>query len=288
MRQSLHPHLAHFLAGFVCTVLAVPGVSQSNARGSEANPLSFEVVSIRLSNGARPQGINITSDGYEAIGFPIETSLLIAYTPAPFFKHIGEVKSMPSWTSIEKYDIQAKIAPTDVARWRDLNQNVMRTSPALQHMLQVLLAERCRLRIHYGETMTTGYALSADPKPLQLHEDVTLPVGDQGLELLDGARAVISTKGGDQIYTFYNISMPVFATFLSLTSKQTVEDRTGLHGRYKFSLRHITVTSSADDIGSQVDIAMPWDLRPLRLKTTKEKVNTKIWVVDNIEKPSPN
>jgi uncharacterized protein (TIGR03435 family) len=266
----------------------MPAISQSKTTISETKPINFDVVSIRLSNGARRQGVNVTSDSYEAFGLPLETTLLIAYARPPFITHRDEVKGFPSWVSNDRYDIQAKVAPMDVERWRGLNENLMRASPTLQQMLQALLAERCKLRIHNGETMTIGYALSIEPKPLRLREDSSLPAGQQGLELLDGARAVISMEKGEEIYTFYNTSMPVFANFLSLTSKQAVEDRTGLRGRYKFSLRHITSTASAEDIGSDVDIAMPWDLRSLGLKTNKEKVPTKVWVVDSIERPSPN
>ena len=288
MRKSFHPLVPRLLVGIVCSFLSAPGFSQSNVKPDDTNALRFDVVSIRPSSGARTPSLAITPDGYNAIGMPLETTLLIAYTPAPFFKHLDEVKGIPSWASGDKYDIQAKVAPTDVAQWRALNENIMRTSTTLQHMLQLVLTERCKLRIHSGETTTAGYALSIQHKSLQLAEDSTLPVGNQGFDLLDGAKGIISMQNGEQIYTFYNISMPVFATYLSMTSKQTVEDRTGLRGRYKFALHHISYPSSAEDSAPEADMAMPWDLRSLGMKLSKEQVMTKRWIVDNMEKPSPN
>jgi uncharacterized protein (TIGR03435 family) len=284
----LYPLLFNFLGGVLCCSTGASGFSQSRGKPEDAKSLKFDVVSIRPSGDSRQRGLKVLPDGYEAIDMPLETSLVVAYTPGPFFKHLDDVKGIPSWAQNDKYDFQAKVEPADAAQWRSLNENLMRTSTTLQNMLRAVLAERCKLRIHSAETTTTGYALHVQGKSSQLVEDSKLPVGDQGFELLDGARAVVSMQHGEQIYTFYNTSMPDLATFLTMTSKQTVEDRTGLRGRYKFVLRRITDLSSDEDTGPQVDMPMPWDLRALGMKTDKEKVKTTVWVVDNMEKPSPN
>jgi uncharacterized protein (TIGR03435 family) len=288
MGKSLYPLVSSVLGGILCFSMGVSGFSQSNGNVEDAKSSRFDVVSIRPSGDSRQRRINVLPDGYEAIDMPLETSIIVAYTPGPFFKHLDDVKGIPSWAQNDHYDFQAKVAPSDVAQWRSLNQNMMRTSPMLQSMLRVALAERCKLRIHSAETTTTGYVLHVQDKSLPLVEDSKLPVGDQGFELLDGARAVISMQDGEQIYTFYNTSMPVLATFLTMTSKQTVEDRTSLSGRYKFALRHITYLSSDEDTAPQVDMPMPWDLRVLGMKIDKEKVKSTVWVVDSMEKPSPN
>jgi uncharacterized protein (TIGR03435 family) len=268
--------------------MGISGFSQSNSKPEDATALKFDVVSIRPSGDSRQRGLHILPDGYEAIEMPLETTLLMAYTPAPFFQHLYDVKGIPSWASGDKYDFQAKVAPTDEAQWRSLNQNMMQTSTTLQSMLRVVLAERCKLRIHSEDTTTVSYALHLRDKSLRLVEDSKLPVGEQGMQLPDGARAVFSMKDGEQTYTIYNASTAILATVITFFSQQPVEDKTDLHGRYKFVLRRIPDPSPNEDNAPQVDMSVPWDLRALGMKLEKEKVKSTVWIVDSMEKPSPN
>lgn len=273
----------------VCFAVGASAVSQTNNGPEDAKLLKFDVVSIRLSSAdPKEEHISILPDGYEAIGFPIETTLLIAYASAPFFKHLEELKGVPSWVGSERYDIRAKLAPADVVPWRSLNQNIMRTAPVLQHLLQQVLAERCNLRIHGVETKVDGLALHVGAKSPALVEDSTVPVGGQGSPLLDGARFVYTKQNGEQIYTFYNTSMSVLANWLTVGSKYQVEDRTGLRGRYKFVLRRVAEQPGEGDAMTQVDAPVPWDLSAVGLRVDREKMTSTTWIVDGIERPSAN
>ncbi|WP_231966709.1 TIGR03435 family protein [Terriglobus roseus] len=264
-------------------------MSQVNNAVDDAKSLKFDVVSIRLSSASpKEQHLYITPDGYEAIGFPIETTLLVAYADAPFFKHLEELKGVPSWGGSERYDIRAKLAAADVAAWHNLNQNIFRTAPVLQHMLQQVLAERCNLRIHGVETKVDGLALHIGAKSPALVEDSTVPAGGAGSQLLDGARFVYTKQNDDQTWTFYNTSMSVLANWLTVSSKYQVEDRTGLQGRYRFVLRRLAEQPAEGDSTTQVDAPMPWDLHAVGLKVDREKMPSKIWIIDSIERPSSN
>ncbi|MEG9432131.1 TIGR03435 family protein [Terriglobus sp. ADX1] len=243
--------------------------------------LKFDVVSIRPSGSARGPGGKFSPDGYEMLGVPLETSLLIAYFPAPFFNHLYDSKGTPSWVGSENYDLRAKVAPADVAAWSSLHQNFAQTSPVLQRMLRQVLEERCKLRIHSVPTKTDGYALRIGAKSSALVEDSSLPEGGAAQPLSDGAVFVFAAQNGERTYTFYNTSMSVLATYLTFTSQHPVEDRTGLQGRYKFVLRRLP----ADEDSAP---PVPYDLRALGLKVDKEEVPSMNWIVDSIERPSPN
>jgi uncharacterized protein (TIGR03435 family) len=288
MRKSSNSILVGLIAGLLCSTMGTAGLCQTKPSVEDSSSPKFEVVSIRPSGGSRNVGLKILPDGFESIGMPLESTLFLAYAPAPYFKHLDEVKGAPSWVAGERYDIQAKLASTDVEQWRNLNQSIMRTPKLLQKMLRLVLAERCNLRIHSTEAMTDGYALRVRTNSPALAEDSSLPVGDQGQELLDGARFVYSKQNGEQIYSFYNTSMDVFATFISLSSQHAIEDRTNLRGRYKFVAHRITPLPPDQSGASEVDMPVPWDLRALGMKIDSEKVKSTIWVVDHIERPSPN
>jgi uncharacterized protein (TIGR03435 family) len=265
----------------VCFAMGTSAWSQGNNGPEDATLLKFDVVSIRPSGDSKGRGFKIPPDGYEALGFPLETTLLIAYLPAPFFNHLDGLKGAPSWVGSENYDIRAKLAPADVAQWRSLNQNFAQTSPVLQRMLRQVLEERCKLRIHSVPTKTDGYVLRTGGKSAALVEDSSLPESVVGQPLSDGAVFVFATQNGERTYTFYNTSMSVLATYLTFTSQHPVEDRTGLQGRYKFVLRRLP----ADEDSAP---PIPYDLRALGLKVDKEDVPSMIWVIDSIERPSPN
>lgn len=277
--------LVRCVCGMLCLTVGMSAWAQADRGTEDATSLKFDVVSIRPhAPGSPGRGLKIPPDGYEAIGSPIETTLLIAYLPAPFFNHLDDVKGAPSWVSSETYDIQAKLAPADVAQWRSLNQNFGRTSPVLQRMLRQVLEERCKLRIHGVPKKTDGYALRVGTKSAALVEDSSVPAGGEGQLLSEGARVVFTKQDGEGVYTFYNTSMPVFAEFLTFMSKHPVQDRTGLQGRYKFVLRRLPDSLKDEDSAP----AVPWDLHALGMKVDKEDVPSMIWVVDSIERPSPN
>ncbi len=213
---------------------------------------------------------------------------MAAYVSAPYWKHLAEVKGAPAWVASDKYDIRAKVAPPDVTHWQSLNQNFGQPAPVLQEMLRAVLAERCNLRIHGTETMIDGYVLRLGAKSPAVVESSELPVGDQGFDLIEGAKAVQLTKDGEQIYTFYNTSMPVFAGFLSLSSQYAVRDGTGLSGTYRFVLPRIASSPPDQGTATQMDVPVPWNLRAIGLKVDREKVKSTLWIVDSMEKPSSN
>jgi uncharacterized protein (TIGR03435 family) len=269
--------------------MGISGFSQTKPGSEDAKIPKFDVVSIRPSNGARPAGgSKILPDGYQAIGMTLLNTIALAYAPAPYFNYFDHFKGYPSWAFSDDYDFQAKLAPEDVAQWRKLNQSIMQTPNLLQKMLRQVLADRCNLRIHTADTKIDGYALRIRAKSPALVEDSTLPASGTVMELTDGAKAVYSVQDGVRTYTFYNTSMPVLATFLTVFTQHPVEDRTGLQGRYKFVLHRLTPPPSDQGMEPQSEMPVPWDLGALGMKVDSQKVQSTIWFVDNIERPSSN
>ena len=231
-------------------------------------------------------------DGYQAKGMTLETTILIAYLPAPYFKHQDELKGYPSWVENEAYDIDAKVSPSDLAEWQRLNQNMMQTSEVLQQMLRAVLAERCKLAIHSVSAQVDGYVLTADKSKLKLEVQADGTPSTPGMKLPDGGSALSSLQDGKHVWTFSNTSMTALVGFLSFSAQGPMEDRTGLQGKYHFSLTpwisEAPSTEYTDALASDQGPPVPWDLERVGLKVSRVKVATKTWIVDSIQRPSSN
>ena len=76
---------------------------------------------------------------------------------------------------------------------------------------------------------------------------------------------------------FYQTSLAVFVLFLS--GAASIEDRTGITGKYRFDLTRV---------GTEGFPPSDWDLAPLGLKLIPAKIPSEKIVIDHIERPSPN
>ena len=277
----MHKRIYAFVMAFASSV------SFSTSQAQDAAPVRFDVVSIRPHAGPRGT-IGAVESGYEAIGAPLITTVLIAYAPAPFFKHFDDIQGLPSWAKSDLYDIRAKVAPEDLDRWHAVSTNNLRTAALLQQMLQPVLAERCNLRIHGEPSEADGLALTVGAKSPALMEDTSLPEADQGIALPENARLVYTQQNGERTYAFYNMSMPLLANYLTPFATSTVEDRTGLRGRYRFTLHRIVATTPEGEPSTDVGMPVPFNLSSIGLKANKVKVDGTRWIVESISKPTEN
>ena len=153
-------------------------------------------------------------------------------------------------------------------------------------MLQSLLADRFKLVLHTEPSEAAGFALVVKG----LRGGLKVAASD---EFLPKAAMRLSTGGvavGNKAspgWTFYAAPMASLVDFLSLGFHTIVEDHTGLMGVYDFELRR---RDDADpyDHGDITDPASRWDFEVLGLKTVPTKVHSFHFIIDHIEKPSPN
>ncbi len=287
MRTSRSSRILALFRATIALSLSAFAYAQSSPKAAPDKPLRFDVVSIRPSGESSKFAVGFLPDGYEAVAVPLEIALKTAYVPAPFYKHLEEVKGFPSWATTEKYDLLAKVAPEDAERWRSLKVNNWQTSVELQSMLRAVFTERCNLQIHGQEGTINAYALVRRPNVPPLIESTELPSAGTIMELPDGAKAVFEKREGERVYTFYNTPMSALATFIGIPSKRPVEDRTGLHGRYKLVLHAIDATSP-DGEATQVDRPVPYDLRAIGMTVESIKLNSTVWTIDRMDRPTPN
>ncbi|WP_348264163.1 TIGR03435 family protein [Telmatobacter sp. DSM 110680] len=246
--------------------------------------LAFDVVSIRASNaGPDESRLQVVPGGdrYEAIGLPLGWTILMAYVSmVPISK--DRIVGAPAWVWDDNYDVVGKVGEADMADWRKISQRGLRLqNPMAQTMLQNALADRCKLAVHRVATLIDGYALvvaNHGPNRKNLVEskpDDAIPERAEKVDL--DARIVRIHSPDDPVVHFYQTSMAAFVLFLS--GAASVEDRTGLPGKYKFDFRLI---------GFEGIPVSDWDLAPLGLKLIPAKIPSENIVIDHIERPSPN
>jgi uncharacterized protein (TIGR03435 family) len=132
-------------------------------------------------------------------------------------------------------------------------------------MLQTLLADRFKLQIHRDHQDVQGYALVVAKNGPKLKPDTS---GDEHGSLL---------PSGPFEWEGKNVALSGLASSLSGFVGAPVVDRTGLAGRYNFTLRYAPRTALNPALQEQLG---------LRLEPMKTKID--VIVIDHAEKPSGN
>jgi uncharacterized protein (TIGR03435 family) len=180
----------------------------------------------------------------------------------------------PGWLDSDRFDIDAKAEDPSKA-----------TAVQLEQMLQQLLADRFKLKLHREEKEVSGSLLVVDKNGSKLKEagepaNVTPGIGSQG------------GRPGDM--NFRAASMGLLAQFLSGIMGRPVQDKTGLTGRYTFDLKWALAENDSvppefvrppDPAGPSLVTALQ---EQLGLRLQSGTVPILVVVVDSAERPQPN
>lgn len=165
--------------------------------------------------------------------------------------------SAPDWLNFERYDIAAKFpagTPLDQVR----------------AMLQNLLADRFKLRLHRESKEVAMYALVTAKNGPKLAESAAGTQGSIGM-----SQGHLSGKGVPVAALADRLSGPVFQL------GRPVVDRTGISGLYDF-----TLDWGSDDSTPSLFTALQ---EQLGLRLEAQKGSVEVLVVDSMErKPTPN
>lgn len=252
---------------------------------------TFEVVSVRQSVSAGPQGraaqqYGPTADGYRMTNMPLMVLLMTAYVPqgdgtALFTNNIA---GMPDWARSEGYDIYAKVGEADLDDWR----NPAMQKAMLRSMLQALLADRFKLAAHPETKVVPVYALVPAKSGPRFKESIPDEPHPGTMAIPGGGGYMAPGDGGGKV-RFIDTTMNAFASILSNLAGRPVQDRTGLMGRYDLSFQKPTIGAplagqEASDPGPTIFSAM----EELGLKLEPAKGETETLVIDHVERPSEN
>ena len=255
--------------------------------------IRFDVVSIKLNKTGNYGSSDVfpdNGDGMILTNWTLEQILKFDYA---IHRNPGMV-GLPDWASKDGYDIQAKVAESDVAAWRKLSGGSKRL------VLRAMLAESFKFKVHPEDRMLPIYALVVakngpknmiEVKPADFDSDIQR--GTDGT-ILGGWKFPKTWKRDDPMVA-HQMSMGYFLFWLNqLNLGRPVYNQTGLTGNYNFTLQFAPGQSSAlQDASAEPDPAGGPSIftalqEQLGLKLEPTKGPVPVMVVDHIERPSEN
>jgi uncharacterized protein (TIGR03435 family) len=190
------------------------------------------------------------------------------------------------------FNIQAKSGSAADERLAKLSKHQQELEQ--QHMLQAMLADRFKLKTHWETREGPAYDLVLSKNGSKMQEAKDESPSPDEIKARGGKYMPPLYQQGDSRVGFdlvaHGCSMSDLTSTLAMQFGHPVSDKTGLTGKYDFTLRyHGTLLSDrkADDLDpvQTLDTAIQ-DQLGLKLKPTKAP--EKILVIDHIEKPSEN
>lgn len=264
----------------------------AQAQDAPADLPKFDVASIKPNkSGEMRIAMRFVPDGLNMEG--ITPQLMLAHA---FNVEDDRIVGAPSWVKNERFDIQAKVAPGDAPKLDTLKPEQR------MEMLQPLLEDRFGLKFHHETRDMPVYLLevSKGGSKLKLTDVATADGrGDLNMPRMMLSIGSVDAKGAQ---------MDMLAHALSGQVGRTIIDKTGLTGRYDFSL-HFTPENMPPRMGpgpgAHPDRGQPGSDAPpppdtsgpdvftaiqeqLGLKLVSEKGPVDVIVIDHIDKPSEN
>jgi bla regulator protein BlaR1 len=280
----------------------------------------YEVTSLKPSrprNGMVEVGFFFTPEGISATGVTLQSLIQEAYGVGD-----QQISGAPDWIKSEHYDIEAKVdrsAADELGKLREDQRSV-----ATQRMLQTLLADRFKLTLQRGAKELPVYALVIGENGSKLQEAKAGDTPSKGVKFLDGrplepgmmsmqygtngpdghpleSGMMMMQFGGGQI-AGHGVPLGVLAKQLSQQLGVAVVDKTGLTGKYDFTLQWAPDKSQAPLRGAEEspagsDGTLSVESSPslftaiqeqLGLKLEPQKAPMQVLVIDHVEAPAGN
>ena len=270
---------------------------QTKATTSDAPSESFAVASIKpfkLDAGHIRFGGGWSPDGFNSFAITLQALVQAAYGV-----QASQVLGGPSWISSQRYDVQAKMSSSAADDLQKLSPD--RREVVQEHMLQALLVDRFHLVVRHAVKELPVYALVIAKNGSKLKEATPGNTYSNGFSAPDGSPAGASEMafGGGNL-SGQGVPVSLLVSELSQQPElagRTVIDRTGLAGKYDFTLQWtpqrsrpggglgIDDGSAPDSSGTSLFTALREQLG-VALESTKGPVDT--IVIDNAERASEN
>lgn len=285
------------------------GASQLHAQVLHATgPLpSFEVATIKPSTDGKPVPSITTPTESRTMNVTARNLIEQAYQ-IPWTSGLNErVLGGPAWIDNDHFDVEARIDESMAAPFSALSNEQRKEQTSL--MMQALLADRFKLKVHFETRQLPIYALAvAKGGPKLAAAEELPPVAESDDRQRAGAVPSLSAgslrkgvlvlyQGQEAEMTAREATIDQLVHWLAGYSEiggRTVVNQTGLTGMYDFTLRwtreRLTMPAqqsapSPEPEAPALFTSLPEQLG-LRLISTKGPVE--VLVIDHIERPSEN
>ena len=241
---------------------------------------AYEIVSIKQTRGdPNFVGIQDLPDGFSMNNLTLGP--LISYAYGVVLDK--DITGWPGWSSSIRFDVQAKM---DVETANGLHKLPAQQQEAQRRlMMQSLLAERFKLKVHRETAVRTTYELVLARGKPKLKEDNPSSNSD-GTRVPEGTRPRTDWEIADGKITGHAMPISILTAHLEGPLETGVVDKTGLTSRYDVVLKwDATGNQNPNSTEPSIFTALEEQLG-FRLKPIKTAVET--IVIDHLEMPSAN
>jgi len=249
---------------------------------------SFEVATIKPSQQGPHKFFDIVMTPVGMDASSASLTMLVAYAYG-LRSAVDQVSGVPDWAKTDLFDVQAKMSAADIAEVQKLSYE--EGTARLKPMLQTLLAERFKLKVHSETKQVPVYELVVAKGGAKLKDAATDPNPPLGKradgKLATGIRFLKDTG-------IVQMSLTSFVSFLSqpvARIERPVLDKTGLIGSYYFTLNWSVYSNGAGSSpGPPEDstVSIFGALQEVGLKLRPATGPIDIIVIDHVEHPSEN
>jgi len=275
------------------------------ARPGETAP-SFEVAAIRPSHSERGfMSINNSRDLLRVENATVRDLIMDAWE----IHSKAQIGSESNPILDEHFTIEARVSSEDVARLTKMPAEERSRQQAL--MLQSLLADRFALKVHIETKTQPVLVLMVGKGGPKLHEAAAADLPDDAARQEHSKAAAGHHPSGIWTQTSptgaelnaYGSTIEGLVTTIAFQEEaggRMVIDKTGLTGKYDYSLKWVPEWLSASMPRMDAGSAQTTDARPtgpslftaletqLGLKLVREKAPVEVLVIDHVETPSAN
>jgi uncharacterized protein (TIGR03435 family) len=196
-----------------------------------------------------------------------------------------QIVGAPGWVNQREWRVEAKADDLEAQKLKAMNKTEAQAERCL--LLQSLLADRFKLVDHDETRIEPGFSLVVAKGGPKFKEASPNPPGQ-------APKPPIMMENG--ILTFNGDPIERLAVVLSQVMSRTVVDKTGLTGKYAFTIPwtesefELTPNTPSDAVNDNNLGVSIFTLLPERLGLRLEsgKVPTEVLVIDHVEEPSPN
>jgi uncharacterized protein (TIGR03435 family) len=282
------------VVGVVWMAVGMP--RELRAQTAAAATPAFEVATIRPSDPNKSAAsLMMSNDKFETEGQTLKSILKFAYN-----LNMGgnqQISGGPAWVGLAKFDITAKEDAETAAALNKLPRE--ERVEKIRVMVQELLAERFKLKVHHETKELPVYAMTVAKSGVKMTPVAAVPVATDGTAPARPQGSGIRRMGAGQMQGI-NTTPELLANVLGSQPEiggRMVLDKTELAGKYDFMLKWTpdagmggagdggASPAGADASGPGLFTALQEQLG-LKLDATKGMVDT--IVIDSVEMLSEN
>ena len=273
---------------------SAPPDATSESTALAAKPIEWDIAVFKLNKeGVPPPALSmpVGGDGLVMKNRPMRDLIRYAYNISSGISlHFS---NQPAWIDTDHWDVQAKVADTDLAAWIKFDDYGHKIA------LRAFLAQWLKLTLHYDTTEYPCYALQLNKGGLKMKEAVPgdSVKGSNGTEVPPGTMVF---SGSNEV-AGHAVHMNKVVQFLSGHADRTIIDQTGLQGAYNFVLKFDTSEASSSQMpegfSPQFTSLKPEVSTPIEFSAVKENLGLKLVpskapiegiVIDHVERPPDN